>query len=217
MVVLCILLLWKKSKCNTPKNIEFYTWSGWIVMVCGLYLNSVIFSVLIKILPLCIWITFIKKKAQANLNIFLKLGFSGLFFFSYLQFLVVQENAFPALCYACIHAQSLQPCPTLWDPTDCNLSGSSVHGTLQERILEWGVIPFSRGSSQPQDWTGASCIAGRFFTTWATRKALNKAVSDTDGFHQSSASCWRIPRTGEPGRLQSMGSQESDMTEWLST
>ena len=44
---------------------------------------------------------------------------------------------------------SLQLCPTLWDPTDCSPPGSSVHGILQARILEWVAIPFSRGSSHP--------------------------------------------------------------------
>ena len=45
----------------------------------------------------------------------------------------------------------------------CSPPGSSVHGILQTRILEWVAIPFSRGSSQPRDWTQVSCIAGRFF------------------------------------------------------
>ena len=49
--------------------------------------------------------------------------------------------------------------------------GSSVHGILQARILEWVAIPFSRGSSQPRDWTWVSHITGRFFTVWATREA----------------------------------------------
>ena len=40
-----------------------------------------------------------------------------------------------------------QLCPTLWDPTDCSLPGSSVHGILQARVLEWVAIPFSKGSS----------------------------------------------------------------------
>ena len=39
------------------------------------------------------------------------------------------------------------------------------------RILEWAAMPFSRGSSQPRDWTHVSCIAGGFFTIWATREA----------------------------------------------
>ena len=46
----------------------------------------------------------------------------------------------------------------------------SVHGILQARILEWVAIPFSR-SSWPRNWTCVSCIAGRFFTIWATKEA----------------------------------------------
>ena len=47
----------------------------------------------------------------------------------------------------------------------------TVHGILQARILECVAFPFSRGSSQPRDWTQVSHIAGGFFTSWATRKA----------------------------------------------
>ena len=43
-----------------------------------------------------------------------------------------------------------QLCLPLCDPVDCSLPGSSVHGILQARILEWAAIPFSRGSSQPR-------------------------------------------------------------------
>ena len=68
------------------------------------------------------------------------------------------------------HAKSLQLCPTLCDPMDCSQPGSSVHGILQARILEWVVIPFSKGSSQIRDQTRVSCIAGRFLTVWATRE-----------------------------------------------
>ena len=56
-----------------------------------------------------------------------------------------------------------QSCPTLCDPTDCNLPGSSVCGILQARIMEWVAISFSRGSSQPRDQTWVSCTAGGFF------------------------------------------------------
>ena len=45
----------------------------------------------------------------------------------------------------------------------CSLPGSSVHGILQARILEWVAIPFSRESSWSRDWTWVSHIAGRFF------------------------------------------------------
>ena len=58
-----------------------------------------------------------------------------------------------------------QLCLTICDPMDCSLPGFSVHGIIQVRILEWVVISFSQGSSQPRDRTHVSCIAGRFFTT----------------------------------------------------
>ena len=57
-----------------------------------------------------------------------------------------------------------QSCPTLCDPMDCNLPGSSVHGILQARTLEWVAVSFSRESSQPRDRTQVSRIAGGFFT-----------------------------------------------------
>ena len=53
-------------------------------------------------------------------------------------------------------------------PVDCGPPGFSVHG-ISQAILEWVVIPFSRGSSRPRDLSWASGIAGRFFTVWATR------------------------------------------------
>ena len=44
-----------------------------------------------------------------------------------------------------VHAKSLQSCPTLCDPMDCSPPGSSAHGILQARILEWVAMPSSRG------------------------------------------------------------------------
>ena len=58
-----------------------------------------------------------------------------------------------------------QSCPTLCDPTDCSLPGSSIHGIFQARILEWVAISFSRGSPRPRDRTQVS-----HFTVWATRE-----------------------------------------------
>ena len=55
-----------------------------------------------------------------------------------------------------------QSCLTLCDPMDCSPPGSSVHGILQARILEWVAVPFSRRSSQPRDRTQVSHIAGGF-------------------------------------------------------
>ena len=56
-----------------------------------------------------------------------------------------------------------QSCPTLCDPVDCSLPGSSLHGIFQARVLEWIAISFSKGSSQPRDQTWVSHIAGRRF------------------------------------------------------
>ena len=59
-----------------------------------------------------------------------------------------------------------QSCPTLCIPMDC-----VVHGILQARILERVAVSFTRGSSQPRDQTQISHVAGRFFTSGATREA----------------------------------------------
>ena len=68
-------------------------------------------------------------------------------------------------CLQCLVTPSyLTPC----DPMDCSPPGSSVHGILQARTLEWVAIPFSR--RWPRDRTQVSCTAGRIFTIWATRK-----------------------------------------------
>ena len=62
------------------------------------------------------------------------------------------------------------------DPMDYSLPGSSVHGILQARILEWVATPFSRRSSWPRDWTQVPHTAGRFFTVWATSNPLTHHV-----------------------------------------
>ena len=67
-----------------------------------------------------------------------------------------------------------QSCLPICDPMDCP-SGSSVHGILQARILEWIAIPFSRGTSQPRDRTQV-CITGRSFTVWATGKSYSTCL-----------------------------------------
>ena len=78
----------------------------------------------------------------------------------------VAWNTFPCTC---VCAKLLQSWQTLFDPLDCSLPGSSIHGILQARILEWVAMSSSWGSSRPRDRTWVSCIshiAGRFFTTW---------------------------------------------------
>ena len=65
-----------------------------------------------------------------------------------------------------------QSCPALCDSMNCSPPGSSVHGILQARKLAWVAISFSRGSLRPRNLTQVSCIAGRFFTNWDTKKVL---------------------------------------------
>ena len=62
--------------------------------------------------------------------------------------------------YICMKVEVLitQLCPTPCNPTDSSPTGSSVHGILQARIVEWVVISYSRGSSRPRDRTQVSCI-----------------------------------------------------------
>ena len=81
---------------------------------------------------------------------------------------------------------------------DCSLTGSSVHGIFQARVLEWVAISFSRGSSQPRDRTQVSHTAGRHFTIWATREANHiyewfKILKDdaVKGLHSLCQQIWK--------------------------
>ena len=73
------------------------------------------------------------------------------------------------ICCCCLVPKLHLP---LCDPMDYSLPGSSTHGILQTRILEWVAISYSRGSSWPRDWTCISCVSciGRWIlyhcTTW---------------------------------------------------
>ena len=80
---------------------------------------------------------------------------------------------------ACAHILVAQLCRTLYDPMVCSLPGSSVHGILQARILEWVAIPFSRGSSRLRDWT-------QICTLWAD--CLSSELSGKPYPHLSSCS-----------------------------
>ena len=76
--------------------------------------------------------------------------------------------------WMCVCAQS---CPILFDPMNRSLPGSSVHGILQARILEWVAISSSKGSSRPRDPTCVSCIfciGRRILYHWATGEILKQ-------------------------------------------
>ena len=76
--------------------------------------------------------------------------------------------------HVCVCAQS---CPTLWDPMVCSPPGSSVHGILQARILEWVAISSSRAIQSPRiqsmDQTCISCTGQRILYHWATWEDLS--------------------------------------------
>ena len=110
-----------------------------------------------------------------------------------------------------------QSCPTLGDPMDCSLPGSSVHGILQAKILEWTAMPSSgdlpdpgmeprspvltaaspssRGSSPPRDGTPVSLGAGRF--------SLLQGIFLTQGLNSGLPQCWQI--RPPPGDLPDTG------------
>ena len=69
--------------------------------------------------------------------------------------------------------------------TLCDAMSYTVHVILQVRILEWVVIPFSRGSSRARNQTRVSCITGGFFTSWATGKPLIPHKNKTSEVAQS--------------------------------
>ena len=77
--------------------------------------------------------------------------------------------------HARVHGQLLQPCPTFCEPVTWSPPGSSVHGILQERIMEWDAMLSSGGSSKSRSLTQSlmsPTLADRFLTTSATWEAL---------------------------------------------
>ena len=88
-------------------------------------------------------------------------------------FFILIREIVPCLFYFSkirLHAQMLQSCLTLCNTVDCSQPGSSVHGIVSARKLEWVVIPFCRVSLWPRDLTCVSCITGRFLITESPRK-----------------------------------------------
>ena len=86
----------------------------------------------------------------------------------------------------------------------CSLPGSSTHGIFQARVLEWGAISFSRGSSPPRDRTRVSRIAGRRFTVWTTLSRWHPYVlwlkKLTQNLAHHTQLCWE-EKWGQAGAL----------------
>ena len=89
------------------------------------------------------------------------------------------------LCFAWkVKVLFVQSCPTLCNPMDCSLAGSSAHGILHARILEWIAISLSMGPSQPRDQTQVSWIAGRYFTVWIPRESIPYVLASAFQFQK---------------------------------
>ena len=89
---------------------------------------------------------------------------------SFLLFLFFLSTTSILYCCCCLVTKS---CPTLCNPMDCSLLGSSVHEIFQARIPGWIGISFSRGSSWSRDQTCVSCNQWQILDLWDTRKALH--------------------------------------------
>ena len=107
------------------------------------------------------------------------------FIYSYIFFSDNEIYILLVFFLLCMHACSgAKSCPTVWDPMDYSLPGSSVHGISQARILEWDGISFSRGFSWPRDWTWISCIGRWIFISKPPGKptnSINKNLSKREG------------------------------------
>ena len=132
--------------------------------------------------------------------------------------------------HACVHAKWLQSCLTLCKPMDCSLPGSSVHEILQARILEWVVIPSSRGSSRPRDQSHVSyvsCIGRWVLHHWChlgshmeTQETQVRSLGREDPLEEglethSSILAWEIPGQRSLVGYSPWGREELDMTERL--
>ena len=127
--------------------------------------------------------------------------------------LVRGESQFPCWKRTFLSCSYLVPksCPTLWEPMDCSLPGSSVHvhRTTQARMLEWVALSFSRGSSWARDWTCISCIDRQILHHWAFREAhisvlLLRNIVVVDDGHEDWG--WRKKRKLNNARSQSITS-----------
>ena len=120
-----------------------------------------------KALSWASWILMSASPPPPNYCCFLWISFFAPLFLS--SFSVTHNvNVYPLDVVPIVTVLVTQSCPTLCKTHRCSPPISPVHGILQARILEWVVNSFSRGYSWPRDQTQVSCIAGRFFSIWAT-------------------------------------------------
>ena len=144
--------------------------------------------------------------------------------------LLISTDAWAPAHTICKHAKLLHSCLTLCNPMDCSPPGSSVHGILQARILEWVASSFSRGASWPRDRNCVSYVSCSYFSVliWTSLEAQTAknlpAIQETQVWSlgwedplekgmaiQSTILAWRIPWTEEPGESHGQGSLENPM------
>ena len=159
------------AECSSERSYTFQAWGTWSLVCWAISAGNVVWSPLLIHVECkasrSMTLAFVKLgKLQCSLRQFLPCSKSKqqwLFFFFLLQRI-------------CGSGLVTKLCLTLCNPMNCSPPGSSVHRTLQTRILEWVAMPSSRGSSRPRNWTWISCNAGRFFTYWATREASKECI-----------------------------------------
>ena len=129
----------------------------------------------------------------------------------------VKWNERPDSRSLCVHAKSLQSCPYFCDPMDYSPPWSSVHRTLQARILEWAAVLSSRDlpdpGIKPSSLTSPS-LGGGFFTTNTTWEALKKPNTAAAKSLQSCLTLWD-PRDGSPPGSSVHGIFQARVLEWV--
>ena len=121
-------------------------------------------------------------------------------------------NCHLSLCVCLLPAKLLQSCLTLCNPMNCSLPGSSVHGILQARTLEWVAMTFSRGSSRPRDRTHityTSCIgrwilfheghlgSPQYFCNSNSKDTWPQSIVANIKMMKKSAVSWELPNVTE--------------------
>ena len=147
----------------------------WFLIGKGVHQGCILSLCLFNLYAECIMRNTRLDEAQAGIKIAGR-NINNLRYADITKLMAESEEKLESLYEGESESEAARSCLTLCYPVDCSLSGSSVHGIFQARVLEWIGISFSRGSSQPRNQIRISRIAGRCFTVWATREAHGKII-----------------------------------------
>ena len=114
----------------------------------------------------------------------------------------------------CMYVKVAQLCPTLCDLMDYSLPGSSVHGTLQSRILKWVAIPFSSRSSQPGDQTQVSPLQVNSLLLEPPGKPKNTGVGSLSLLQQIFSTQGLNPGLPIAGKFFTVGTTREAQEHW---